>query len=244
MKSSNYLVIITGGTKGLGRELAIHFSKRHYDVLSLYHADVRAAQELEQYFKDNNLQGACQKIDIASKENVQEIDIDNIRKYSKLILINNAVFPFEPKPFHHFSEDEYLNHLKTNLMGALHCTNHLLKELINQNGEIISILSEVIVGVPKGFAPYTISKYALLGLMKSLVSEYCNRGLKIYNILPSFMNTTLTKNWPSLFKESESKGSVKPKEIASMICELICSGNALGLGEEYITTIDGCVRRK
>ncbi len=207
--------IITGGTKGLGKELSLAFGSAGYWVLAIYHADQEAARRLAKAFTSRKIKGQTLKRDIAQASPPFEI----VEKAEKLALIHSAVAPFEPMPLHLLSWEDFDAQMNVALRGSVTMTHALLPSLLKKSGVIVNILSKAVEDQPpKGFAAYTCAKYALLGLSLSLEAEYASRGLRVLTVSPGFMNTPLTKAWKPQFKSSKPDD---PQDVASRILKQV-----------------------
>jgi 3-oxoacyl-[acyl-carrier protein] reductase len=226
-------VIITGGTRGLGRSLSLIFGKAGFYVVSVYKSNHLAAESLENLFKEEGIEGVCVQQDVS----LGSIDLKNIPNSSELILINNATNKFSPNPFHLNTWEDFSQSIDSSLKGACNCLLALLKPLLKaEKSCVINILSSAIKPpVPKGFSSYLAGKYALLGFTKSISSEYSHRGLRVFSISPGFMNTELTLGWSEYTKGSVvgNNDIMKTDVVAEAILNLY-NGNIPAKGEDYL----------
>lgn len=218
--------IISGGTRGLGRCLSLVFGRAGFHVVSLYSRDLAAAQALEKTFADDAIEGVVCKRD--------EIRCDET---SELVLINNAVAPFEPKPFRLWNRKELQEQLETSLFLSHGLCEEFLPQMVSQKrGTIVNILSSVVTQpAAKGYLGYSIGKHALLGLSKTLSAEYSRLGVKVFSVCPSFMETSLTKAWNELIRRSLAQAAPPQavEEVARFILEKVQDETTQGTGEDY-----------
>ena len=230
-------VIITGGTKGLGRELSLAFGRAGYCVLALYSSDEQAAKKLASDLAESNATGFALRHDVCI-EDVSVWNRSEIQEAESLILIHNACAPFAPTPMHQLSWGDFENNFLVAIKGAWVCSQPLILLLINKiSGIVINVLSATLEGIPpKGFAAYGVAKHALNGFTLSLASEYSPRGLKIFSVSPGYMETSLTEQWDERFRErirANASRITVPSEAAKRIVELVQSPEVPGQGETY-----------
>jgi len=229
------IVVITGGTKGLGRALSLKFGKEGYYIIALFRSDINAANFLEDEFASLSIKGCIIQHDITT----EPFPVDRIPEAMEITLINNAYAAFEPKPLHLISWPEVEQEIEVILKGGFLLVQALLKKMLRaREATIINILSSVVHGEPpKGFAAYVPAKYALWGLTKALAAEYSSRGIKIFSISPGFMNTPSTRNWSEHLRKAILADKVPVKDpmiVAEMIFDLAHSEKTIGCGEDYL----------
>ena len=232
-----HTVIITGGTKGLGRETALAFARAGCFVVALYASDESAAQEFGSILAESGLAGVALKHDVCSQDAKIWSRVE-IQTADYLTFIHNACAAFAPAPMHQLTwQDFEKNHLVA-VKGAWECSQPLLRLMLRRRtGTIINILSAVIEGAPpKGFAAYATAKHALRGFTLALAAEYAARGVKVFSVSPGFMDTPLTRQWDDRLRQIISAHSERltiPATAASRIVELAQSANTPGEGENY-----------
>lgn len=229
---SGSVTIITGGTKGLGRALALEFGRAHHRVYALYHADDAAAEALRTEFARDGIAGHCLKQDITKEFTLPE---DALRA-GGLTLIHAAAAPFAPHAFQAWALDEFQAQMDTAVIGAFHAFRSVLKPMVSaKRGTFITVLTHALASSPKGFSGYLTAKAALRGLMPALANEYAARGIRFFSVSPGFMETDLTRSWPAqaLVAMASAEGTTTPETAAREIFHLHQSECAPGLGEDY-----------
>lgn len=230
-------VIITGGTKGLGREAALAFGRAGFSVVALYSADEKAARELQEKLASEKISGCVLRHDVRL-EAPTVWNCSEIQEAEQLVLINNACAAFAPAPLHLADWQEFENHFLVAVKGAWGCSRELIRLMLKKgNGAIVSVLTSAMEGPPpKGFAPYLAAKYALQGFTLAVAAEYAPRGIKIFSVSPGFMDTPLTQQWDARLREAicaHSSRITQPAEAAARILDLINNGSISGRGENY-----------
>lgn len=228
--------IVTGGTKGLGREISLGFARSGYFVVSLYSSDESAAQQLIDAIAKCQGRGLVMRHDVCS-EDLEIWNHSAIQNAESLTLIHNACGAFTPAPMHQLAWNDFENALSVALKGAWNSSQPLLRAMLKKKvGTIVNVLTSAIEGVPpKGFAAYAVAKYALRGFTLALASEYSGRGIKTFSVSPGYMDTGLTSSWDSRLREiicARSRVTV-PLEAARTILNLVEDATIPGCGEDY-----------
>lgn len=235
----NKLAIISGGTRGLGKELSLELGRMGYYVVALFRSDEIAAKQLEQELKQMNYKGRSLKWDITTETHTTKIaSIPFLDEAEQIVLINNASSRFEPTPMKMLELNDFQAQLDVAIRGSFELFRLVMKPMARRkNGTVVNVLSSVVEGtVPKGFSAYATTKYALLGWGKSLASEYRSLGIRVFSVSPSFMDTPLTKSWsPTLRSRIRSQFDkiLTPRQVAKKICRLILDESIPGKGEDY-----------
>lgn len=233
------VAVITGATKGLGRELSLAFGEAGYEVVGVYRSDSTSAEVIGSEFRAKNLRGCFVTQDISEDGNWTEFDkiIDENRS-KPFTLIANASHGFAPKPFHLNKWNEISDLLDVNVKGTFSVLKRILPYMVKtRSGTFISILSSAVKTHPKGFAGYITAKSALEGLTKAAAAEYSERGLRIFSVSPGFMKTALTEAWSdhlqTLIGSRDDLSTFSPVEVAREILALAEDPQTKGQGENY-----------
>jgi NAD(P)-dependent dehydrogenase (short-subunit alcohol dehydrogenase family) len=228
--------IISGGTKGLGRELTLAFGRAGYTVMALYSADETAAQALQVALAEAKLAGTVCRHDVCSEE-TNLWNRPEIQEAEHLTLINNACAAFSPMPMHQLGWQDFEKNFLVAVKGAWSCSQPLIRRMIkNGRGTIVNVLTSAVEGqTPKGFAAYLTAKHALRGFTLALAAEYAARGVKIFSVSPGYMETPLTQHWDHRWQETiRTAGRVTlPTEAAARLVRLAESSDVPGGGENY-----------
>jgi 3-oxoacyl-[acyl-carrier protein] reductase len=231
------LALITGGTKGLGREIALTFGRAGYEIVALYSSDERAAEELKNAFAHAKVEGSVVRQDVTVEESTLWSE-NNIQEAQSLTLIHNACAPFSPVPVHQLGWSDVEESFRVAVKGAWICTQALIRPMLRKgSGVIVNVLTSALgEQTPKGFAAYLTAKHALRGLTLALAAEYAERGVRVFSVSPGFMDTPLTNRWDSRLRDiirANSSRVTEPDAAAKRILELVTDETAPGRGEDY-----------
>jgi 3-oxoacyl-[acyl-carrier protein] reductase len=198
-------VVITGGTRGLGRSLALSFGRAGYSPVCLYRADRTAADRLAREFDEQGIAGSCVQCDVTGGLTA----LPTLNQGDALTLIHNAAPAFEPMPFHRQRWEDVQRGFDVMVQGGFRCMQDVLRPMVSIGGGlIINVLSTVVDGMPpKGFAGYAAAKYALLGLGRAVAVEYQDRRIGVVAVSPGYMDTDLTAQWHPDLRAVVSAGS-------------------------------------
>jgi 3-oxoacyl-[acyl-carrier protein] reductase len=230
-------VIVTGGTKGLGREIALAFGRAGYDVLALYSADEVAARELVELMAAEKISGQAWRHDVCSADPALW-NRPEIQAAESLTLVNNACATFSPMPMHQLGWADFEKNFLVAVKGAWSCSQPLIRLMVKKSkGTIVNVLTSAVEGAPpKGFAAYLTAKYALQGFTLALAAEYAARGVRVFSVSPGFMETPLTQQWDARLQEAirANAGRItRPVEAAARIFNLVEDMAVPGQGENY-----------
>ena len=218
---SNYNVIVTGGTRGIGKAITEAFLLSGADVTAVYAGNKVAADELLAKWDGYKLH--TEQLDVANYEAVEEFfDRYDKNNDSLDVLVNNAGIR-KDAVLGMMSFADWQKVIDINLTGTFNCSKFaLMKMLQKRYGRIINITSPSgKMGFP-GQANYAASKAGQVALAKSLSKEAGRRAITVNCVSPGFIDTELIADLPpEMLKEYKKsvplKRFGKPEEIASAV---------------------------
>ena len=242
MKLDGKVAIITGGSRGIGFEMAKTFSENG--------AKVVITSKNSQQLKDtaNQLSNTTPiSADIRKEEDVKNVVEKTIEKFGKLdILVNNAgVFP-KIKQLHEISELEWNDVLDVNLNGQFRFTKFAIPYLQKTSGTIINVSSDAGLKAYEGFNAdaYSASKAALIVLTKCWALEYAKDKIRVNCVCPGVVDTDMTKPFLKTEKDREFMdndhpiGRIgQPEEVAKSVLFLASEDSSWTTGA--ILAVDG-----
>ena len=210
----NPLVVITGGTKGIGKALIERFLAGGFDVITCARNenDLWSLQSaMKAQFPDSEVY--FQKADLSLRSELNNF-IDFIKKQGRpvAVLINNTGV-FIPGQVHNESEGILEKTIETNLYSAYHLTRGVIDRMMEQKkGHIFTICSTASITAYSNGGSYCISKFALYGMTKVLREEMKPHGIKVTAVLPG---ATLTDSWTGT--ELPAERFIDPADVAETI---------------------------
>ena len=196
-------IIITGGTRGIGRGIAESFLKAGAKVIATYSTNEAAAAQ----FKQDNSQFAenidIQKLDVAKYEEVEKFFKYIDTNYGSFeVLVNNAGIR-KDSILAMMKESDWHDVMNVNLAGTFFMCKFAVKILMRKRyGRIINISSVMERHAFEGQANYASSKAGLIALTKSLSKEVATRGITVNCVSPGFVATELIQDLPEKLREA------------------------------------------
>ncbi len=190
MKSS---IIVTGGTKGIGRAIINLFADKGFSIVtcSRSEADLEGLK-VELVSKHPDVEIHSMVADLSVKEEAFKFaDFARSNVHALNVLVNNAG-TFIPGKISEEKEGDFEKMINTNLSSAYHITRKLISSVKNAKGHIFNMCSTASIMPYVNGGSYCISKYALLGMTKVLREEMKPFGVKVTAIMPG---ATLTTSW-------------------------------------------------
>ena len=242
-------VIITGGTKGIGKATAIEFANKGYRVFATTRS-IKNKAELEQMFKDN-VKGSGEVIvevlDVNNEEDVKNLIHSVVEKYGKLdCFVNNAGIMIENVPLHQTSTENFHKIINTDLFGVYFGMKYAITEMLKTGGGcIVNVASDA--GLIGGYSSslYTAAKHGVVGLTKCGALDYATQGIRVNAVCPGCIKTEIFEDAfkngayteQSLADLHPMKRMGKPEEVAKAIVFLADEENAFTTG--ITLSVDG-----
>ena len=189
------IAIVTGASRGIGREIAKMLAKEDIQVIANYNNSEKKAIELQEELKKENINIDIFKADISKREDARKLVEYTLEKYKKIdILVNNAGIS-EYKMFTEETDSDWNRVINNNLYSAFVMCQEVIPNMIhNKNGNIINISSVWgMVGASLEVI-YSISKAGMDGLTKALAKELGPSNIRINSIAPGIIDTDMNKN--------------------------------------------------
>ena len=185
------IALITGTSKGIGREIAINLAKQGIRVIANYNKSEKQAKELQ----DENSNIEIYQADVSKRKKVNEMIEYIIKKYGKIdILVNNAGIS-ESKMFTDVTDEDWQRIITTNLYSVFCVTQEVLPNMIhNKRGCIINISSVWGLVGASCESIYAVTKAGIDGMTKSLAKELGPSNIRINSIAPGIIDTDMNKN--------------------------------------------------
>ena len=202
MRFKEKVVIVTGGSRGIGGALSKRFAAEGAHVIINYGSDDVAAKSLADEIRSNGHSAVTFKGDVASTSQVNAIIQEVLLKYGRIdILINNAGI-IKDRLLMVMSEEDWDRVIEVNLKGAFVWSKLVVKAMIGQHsGRIINIVSPSAITGRPGQANYSASKGGLISLTKTLSKELARFEITVNAVCPGIIKTNLIEKLESDVKE-------------------------------------------
>lgn len=189
----NKVALVTGGSRGIGREIALGLSQKGINVAITYNSNSAKAEEVVEELKKNGVEALAIKGDSSIEEDVNSIVKEVEEELGTIdILVNNAGITKDNLLIRMKSED-WDDVLNVNLKGVFLCTKAVARGMMKKKyGKIINIASVVGVTGNAGQGNYSASKAGVIGFTKSMAKELASRGIRVNAVAPGFIQTDMT----------------------------------------------------
>lgn len=186
-------VIVTGGSRGIGRAIALEFAKKGANVVINYVSSENEADTVASEIRNLGVEALIVKGDVSSFDDSKKIIDECIDKFGSVdILVNNAGITKDGLLMR-MKEESFDRVLDINLKGVYNTCRNAISHMIKQkSGKIINISSVVGVIGNAGQANYAASKAGVIGFTKSIAKEVASRGITINAIAPGFIQSDMT----------------------------------------------------
>ena len=226
------VALITGGSRGIGRAIALRLAREGYDIVINYAGNTEAANKTVEDVKALNVKCEAYKFDVSNSQEVEKNLTEIIEKYGRIdVLVNNAGITRDDL-FLRMGEDKWLDVINTNLNSAYYVTKPVVKLMMKQRfGSIVNTTSVVGVYGNAGQANYSSAKAGLIGFTKSLAKELGSRNIRVNAVAPGFIETDMTKDL-TMKDEMLKAISLKRLGTADDVAQVV---KFLALDAQYVT---------
>lgn len=240
----NKTVLVTGGSRGIGKATIIEFAKNGYNVVINYVKDDAAANELKSFLIENyDVKVVTIKADVSDEQEVKKMVDYVINHFGKIdVLVNNAGIAIDTT-FEDKTKENFKRILDVNLIGPFLVSKEVGKHMMkNKSGSIVNVSSTNAMETYYTYAlDYDASKAGLISLTHNL-SLYFSPYVRVNAVAPGWTNTDAIKEMDKELIKSEcekiyQKRFAEPKEIAKAIY-FLASDDASYINNEVLR-VDG-----
>ena len=239
----NKTVFITGGGRGIGKEVALKFAENGYNIVTNYVSDLTDVEALKKEFEEKGVKSLILKADVTDSEAIENLVKKAIEKFESIdVLVNNAGIT-KDNLLMRMSEEEFTKVIDVNLKGTYIVTKIVSKYMMKKRqGSIINLSSVVGVVGNAGQCNYSASKAGILGFTKSIAKELASRNIRANAVAPGFIETDMTAVLGENIKENiynqiPLKRMGKAKEVANLVYFLGTEESSYITGQ--VISVDG-----
>jgi 3-oxoacyl-[acyl-carrier protein] reductase len=233
------VAVVTGGSRGIGRAIAVALGRQGAKVIVNYTANEAAANETVAAVAAAGGLAAAKRFDVADPAAVDAAIKDIVNAEGALhILVNNAGVAVNALVLGGKDAD-WQRALNVNLNGTYYCSRAALRALMKarEAGRIINITSITAETGSAGQAPYVAAKAGIIGLTKTLAREYASRGVTVNAVSPGYIDTDMTATELPEAKRAELLKTIplgrvgKPEDVAAAVTYLASPAAAYVTGQ-------------
>jgi len=220
---SGKTALVTGGSRGIGRAIAIDLAKNGADVAVNYSGNEEKANEVVKEIESLGRKAFAIRANVANADEVNSMVNEVIERFGRLdILVNNAGIT-KDNLLMRMKESEWDDVININLKGVFNCTKAVTRQMMKQrSGRIINIASIVGIAGNAGQANYVAAKAGIIGLTKTTAKELAGRNITVNAVAPGFISTDMTDQLTEQIRNEMLKQIPlgrfgEPNDIANMV---------------------------
>lgn len=217
------VAVVTGGSRGIGKAIALSLAEAGADVSVFYAGNHSAAEATVAAIREKGRKAAAFQVDVSRSDQVEQAFKEVQSSLGQVnILVNNAGITRD-NLLMRMKETEWDQVIDTNLKGVFLCTKAVTRSMMKQRcGRIINISSVVGVAGNPGQANYVAAKAGVIGLTKTTARELASRGITVNAVAPGYIKTDMTSKLDEQIKQQMLSAIPlgtfgKPEDIAELV---------------------------
>ena len=185
--------LITGATRGIGKQIAITLAKQGYNIALNYRKENEELENTKKEIEEIGVQVLAVKGDVANFEECENFVKQVIERFGQIdVLVNNAGIT-KDMLLMRMKKEDFEQVIDTNLVGTFNVTKNVVPYMMKaRSGRIINISSVVGISGNAGQTNYAASKAGIIGFTKSLAKEIASRNILVNAVAPGFIETNMT----------------------------------------------------
>ena len=237
MKMEGKVAIVTGASRGIGREIALHLARLGAKVAVNYAGSEAKANEVVAQIVEHGGEAFAVQADVANSEAVERMVKEVLERWGRVdILVNNAGITRD-NLLMRMKEEEWDAVINTNLKGVFLCTKAVTRQMMKQRyGRIVNVASIVGVSGNPGQANYVAAKAGVIGLTKTAAKELASRNIPVNAAAPGFITTDMTDQLSedvrqAMLQQIPLARFGNPEDIAHVVAFLVSDGASYMTGQ-------------
>jgi 3-oxoacyl-[acyl-carrier protein] reductase len=237
------VALVTGGSRGIGRAIALALSSDGYAVAVNFVSNEGAAKDTVEAIESAGGKGITVQADVADSRQIDSM-FDQIeeRLGPVVVLVNNAGVRADGLALG-MKDDAWRRVIDTNLFGTFACTRRALRSMLRvKKGRVVNIASSSGLRASPGQANYSAAKAGVIGLTKTIAAEVAGKGIAVNAVAPGLIETDLTSDLNDKQRDAiqgrvPAKRIGTPEDVASLVSWLCSNGASYITGAVY--PVDG-----
>lgn len=235
--------IVTGGSRGIGRAVAVRLAKDGMNLVINYRGNSAAAEETERMCRELGAEVLLVQGDVSRAEDCEKLAAQAKEAFGRVdVLVNNAGITRDGL-LARMTEEDFRAVLDVNLVGPWNMMKAVNRIMVKQRyGRIVNLSSVTGLMGNMGQTNYAAAKAGILGMTKSYAREVAGRGITVNAVAPGFIDTDMTEAMPEGAKDKIITGipmgrTGKPEDVAEAVAFLASEQAGYITGE--VLRVDG-----
>lgn len=235
--------IVTGGSRGIGRAVAVRLAKDGMNLVIIYRGNSAAAEETERICRELGAEVLLVQGDVSRAEDCEKLAAQAKEAFGRVdVLVNNAGITRDGL-LARMTEEDFRAVLDVNLVGPWNMIKAVNRIMMKQRyGRIVNLSSVTGLMGNMGQTNYAAAKAGILGMTKSYAREVAGRGITVNAVAPGFIDTDMTEAMPEGAKDKIITGipmgrTGKPEDVAEAVAFLASEQAGYITGE--VLRVDG-----